>query len=143
MKTVVVVITPEKAQKMLEKNTSNRPVSPSNLKFLCQQLRNDKWMLNGQSIKLSKSNKILDGQHRLMACVKENKPFETVLMTGINEKSMHTMDTGKNRSASDVLSLTYGGKYSALTSSIIRFVIYFNYGKYNINSGAKKLRHSG
>lgn len=139
MKTVVVVITPEKAQKMLEKNTSNRPVSPSNLKFLCQQLRNDKWMLNGESVKLSKTSKILDGQHRLMACVKENKSFETLLTTGINEESMHTMDTGKNRSASDVLSLTYGGKYNALTSSIIRFVIYFNYGKYSINSGAKNL----
>jgi hypothetical protein len=72
----VAEITPELAKEILEnKNSGNRPIKKEHIKMLTSTLRNDEWMLNGESIAFSESGRLLDGQHRLTACVNSNKIF--------------------------------------------------------------------
>ena len=58
-------ITPEFAKALLELNGINRPLSDPTLKGYIKTLETDRWKLNGETIKVTTSGRLLDGQHRL------------------------------------------------------------------------------
>jgi len=120
MKAEVVTITPAMAEEMLKGNKSNRPVLQKHVKFLAQQMLSGVWKTNGEAIKLSGSN-LLDGQHRLMACVRSEMPFTTLIVRDVNSDVFDTLDTGKLRSASDVLAIN-GAINTRLVASAIRAI---------------------
>ena len=101
----LVYITPEIAKHYLSYNTQNRKESGSSINFLTQQMNKGLFIENGESIVFDKNMKLTDGQHRLMAIIKSGKSYHIPVVKGVNIKSMATYDTGKNRSASDVLSI--------------------------------------
>ncbi len=107
LETGVVEITPELAKDILEnRNHDNRPLKKAHVKMLSTALKNDEWMLNGETISFSKSGRLLDGQHRLTACINADKSFKTVIIKGIeDEAAFGTIDTGKPRSVTDLMSL--------------------------------------
>ncbi len=99
LQTGVAHITPELAKHLLATtNHDNRPLKPAHVKMPVTAI-NDEWMLNGETIAFSKSGRLLDGQHRLTACVNTGKAFQTVIIKGIeDEAAFGTIDTGKPRS---------------------------------------------
>lgn len=101
--TKVVIITPEVAEKMLEGNVHNRPVHQSIVEQYADQMKRKLWQLNGESVVIDKTGTLLDGQHRLWACIESKTSFETVVVFGIEPESFSTIDTGSKRSAADVL----------------------------------------
>lgn len=107
IQTGVAQITPELAKHLLATtNHDNRPLKPAHVKMLSTALKNDEWMLNGETIAFSKSGRLLDGQHRLTACVNTGKAFQTVIIKGIeDEAAFGKIDTGKPRSVTDLMSL--------------------------------------
>jgi hypothetical protein len=107
IQTGVAEITPELAKHLLAStNHDNRPLKTAHVKMLSTALKNDEWMLNGETIAFSKSGRLLDGQHRLNACVNTGKAFQTVIIKGIeDEAAFGTIDTGKPRSVTDLMSL--------------------------------------
>jgi hypothetical protein len=106
LQTGVAHITPELAKQLLDTtNHDNRPLKPAHVKMPVTAI-NDEWMLNGETIAFSKSGRLLDGQHRLTACVNTGKAFQTVIIKGIeDEAAFGTIDTGKPRSVTDLMSL--------------------------------------
>ena len=117
----LVYITPEIAQHYLSFNTQNRKESGSSINFLTQQMNKGLFIENGESIVFDKNMKLTDGQHRLMAIIKSGKSYHIPVVKGVNVRSMATYDTGKNRSASDVLSIN-GFKNASLLSSFIKLI---------------------
>lgn len=103
----VAEITPELAKEILEtSNHGNRPLKKAHIKMLASSLKNNEWMLNGESIAFSESGRLLDGQHRLNACINSGKPFKTIVIKGINDKAAFgTIDIGKPRSVTDLMDL--------------------------------------
>jgi hypothetical protein len=103
----VAEITPELAKDILDKNNDgNRPLKKSHIKMLTTTLQRDEWMLNGESIAFSETGRLLDGQHRLSACVSSGKSFKTIVIKGIEDESAFgTIDIGKPRSVTDLMSL--------------------------------------
>lgn len=103
----VAEITPELAKEILAiANQDNRPLKKDHIKMLTTSLKNDEWMLNGESIAFSESGRLLDGQHRLTACVNSGKSFQTIVITGIeDEAAFGTIDIGKPRSVTDLMKL--------------------------------------
>ena len=99
-----IEVTPSMAKDWLKTNVENRKESPTNVSHLARQIQNGKWMFNGESIKFDENGRLLDGQHRLIAVITAEKSIDTAVAFGIPRSAFHTMDTGKNRSASDVLS---------------------------------------
>lgn len=125
-------ITPERAKAYLLGNTRNRRVGGVNLGKLCASMRKGEWKLNGEAIKIASDGTILDGQHRLMACVETGTPFETLIVTGLPFDTQDTMDTGKSRTLADVLTLNgykNGVTLAAVTTGIMKVE------KYGIRSG--------
>ncbi len=107
IETGVAEITPELAREILEKyNKGNRPLKKDHVKKLASSLKNNEWMLNGEAIAFSKSGDLLDGQHRLTACVSSGKAFKTIVIKGIEgDDAFGTLDIGKSRTVTDLMSL--------------------------------------
>ena len=101
--TQVVTITPEWAEKALEGNTHNRPISNGTVEDYASQMKRKLWLLNGEAIVFDYSGRLLDGQHRLWACVDSGASFDAVVVRGVDPETFSTIDTGKKRSAGDVL----------------------------------------
>lgn len=101
--TSVRTITPDDAKRLLENNTLNRNISDRTVSALARDMKSGNWVFNGESIKISKTGRLLDGQHRLSACVRANVPFETLVIEGLPESAMDTVDAGRKRTAGDVL----------------------------------------
>jgi hypothetical protein len=105
MKVELRTITPEVAKKMLESNRNNRPICASVVKYLAKEMSNGKWRKNGETISFS-DNRLMDGQHRLMAVIKSGVTIKSLVVGGLADDVFESINTGKRRSASDVLSCT-------------------------------------
>lgn len=103
-----VTITPDMAYAWLENpsfNIMNRPVRQSDVNNWAAIMRRGEWQLNGDSIRISKTGKLLDGQHRLYACIEANTEFQAYLIEGLEDEVFDSIDVGKKRSASDMLKI--------------------------------------
>lgn len=101
----VCVITPDEAKRLLENNTLNRNISEKAVSAIARDMKNGDWVFNGESIKISDTGHLLDGQHRLSACVRAGVPFETLVITGLPDSAMDTVDAGRKRTVGDVLKM--------------------------------------
>lgn len=136
MKTEVIEITPELAKKMLLKNKGNRIVSDRHVNFISQQMLAGKWRFAADPIRFSKSGKLIDGQHRLLAVVKSNTAYDFLVIHGLDDDVFNMIDTGKNRNASDLLSIQ-GISAAGKVASAARFIILFEAGRYNAITNGK------
>ena len=100
-----IVITPDIAASWLEKNTHNRNVKPTVVNKYASDMRKGNWKFTGDAIRFSSDRVLLDGQHRLLACIKADTPFEAIVVYGLDAGLQDVIDTGKSRTATDVLTL--------------------------------------
>ena len=101
----IVKIYPHEAKKLLENNANNRVVNQQLIRTIANDILADRWKLNGETIIISKEGELNDGQHRLLAVVLANKPIETLVFFGAERESRTTVDMGKPRSVSNLLSM--------------------------------------
>ena len=101
----IVEITPSVAHLLLSINTQNRKVKRNKVDLFARDMNNDSWDLNGEPIIVRKDMILGDGQHRLLACIKSNKPFKSVVVTGVDPAATVTLDTGSPRTKSDHFSI--------------------------------------
>jgi hypothetical protein len=118
------MITPTFAAQLLARNDANRPVRPQHVDALARDMEAGRYQLNGEAIKVALDGTLLDGQHRLMACVKSGRPFETLLVTGLSHSVMQTIDSGVQRLHSDRLAIR-GIKNANIVSAAIRVLTAF------------------
>lgn len=134
-----VNITPEIAAKFLAMNTRNRTPTPMHVKYLEEVFRRGEMALNGQTIKFSKSGVLLDGQHRLMACVNTGIPFPCIVVTGLPDDVLDTIDTGSRpRHVSDVLSMR-GEVSSKQLAAAVRLLVTYRATWGEIYSGGARM----
>lgn len=98
-------ITPEIATAILETNTKNRKLSSLVVAKLAAQMKSKQWNFDGSPVRIDDKGDLVDGQHRLWAIVESGTTQEFLVVRGVDEASMATMDTGKSRSFADILSL--------------------------------------
>ena len=120
MKLIEETITPAKARIYLEGNSTNRPLSRRHVNYLADEINGGRWLFNAETIKFNGS-RLLDGQHRLHAVIKSGKPITTIVARGLDEKTFHTIDMGKKRSAADTLNVL-GEKCSTRIASALAMI---------------------
>jgi hypothetical protein len=98
-------ITPAIAKSYLDLMGKNRAPSKALVSLLAAAMSEHRFALNGQTIKFGRSGHLIDGQHRLLACIKANVPFKTWVVRGIPDDHFDTIDTGKKRTGGDILSI--------------------------------------
>lgn len=120
-------ITPALAEEFLSKNVKNRKILESQVDFYARQMKAEQWKLTGDSIKFSNEGALLDGQHRLRAIIKLGQPVDMFVAEGLDSDSFEVLDTGKLRTAGDVLSV-FGVEKANNIGAIVRFIILFKRG---------------
>jgi hypothetical protein len=99
------VITPALARTYLDANRSNRPLSRQIVAEYVHSMLAGEWLFNGEAIKFDKDGELVDGQHRLAAVERANKSIVFLVIRGLDPEVFKTIDTGKKRSAGDVLAI--------------------------------------
>jgi hypothetical protein len=112
-------ITPLQAAEILSQNDKNRQIATGIVSKYVRDMEEGRWALNGQTIKIGKTGRLLDGQHRLSASVKSNRSFEAIVVRGLDEAVFDTFDVGNKRSFADILS-DMGEINTALLAGAIR-----------------------
>jgi len=124
MKTEILTITPSLARDMLKKNTGNfRKLDNNRVSNYAQQIADGEWHLNGESIKFSSAGVLLDGQHRLSAVIRADKPIECVVVWGVECSAVY-IDRGKPRSVSQWVSHSGIKSANAVVATARRIVAY-------------------
>ena len=111
-------ITPRIAREMLNKNNRNRPLNDRHVKLLAGDMSAGRWKFNGDSIRLN-GDTLIDGQHRLHACICSGTTFKTLIIDGLDPDVFDTIDTGRRRGAADALALRGEKNTRALASSLV------------------------
>lgn len=119
----VVQITPEMAAEILEMNENNRPLRQMMVKKYASDMRAGRWALNGEAIQMN-GTRLLNGQHRLKACVEAGVPFTTLLVRGVDSSLFKTFDQHGKRTNGDVLAIM-GVKSHNVVASAARMAAAF------------------
>jgi hypothetical protein len=99
-----IMITPEMAKSLLEKNSSNRPLSISTVKKYAFEMKQGSWKNTHQGIAVDETGQIIDGQHRLTAIIESGISIMTTLSIykGNVKTLLIPLDRGKNRTVAEV-----------------------------------------
>lgn len=123
-----VLISPQFATDLLSLNTGNRPLKNGTLNKYTDDMKKGKWRYNGDIIQISKSGKLLNGQHRLNAIIQSGTTQMFNIQSGLEEDAFETIDIGKGRNDSDALAVK-GFENQSILASLAKFVMQYEAGK--------------
>ncbi len=120
----VINITPELANSLLQRNEMNRNLKVHQVAAYAAQMRQGNFKsMNGQTISIAGSlttGKLIDGQHRLNAIIDAGVTLPFLVVTGLSNDVIPTIDTGAKRTVGDLFDMngvTHGRNLSACIST--------------------------
>lgn len=122
-KQYVKTINPTLAQSWLKKaDPKGRNVNQGRVKQFAADMVADRWSVNGETIKFDIDDVLIDGHHRLEACILANKSFKSWVIEGLEKGARLTIDTGAPRSPKDVLNMDGVPVTLAHVGTIVPFI---------------------
>ena len=138
----VVTMTPQWASQLLGQTTQkNRKFKKRHIDRLTHTIKTGGWLLTAQGIALDSSDNILDGQHRLAAVVKAEKPIQIMLGRNLDPSIFNVVDTGATRTAGDALEILGSVKGKTIAAALKNYQFYYQYPKIRW-SGSQTPYHS-
>lgn len=122
-------VTPELAQKLLEKNVNNRKMQTRRVEKLTQTMMKGEWQFNGDTIRISSSGRLLDGQHRLAAIVKSGISQRYIVVEGLDDGAFTTIDIGSARGANQMLQMAGEKNSTTLAASAKMHLLFESVGR--------------
>lgn len=104
----VEVITPSVAKQMLEGNTNNRKLRKTRVEQYADAIKRGMWDIQNDAITISKTGKLLNGQHRLTAIVEAGTSVQCLVLRGVDDETYSVIDSGLGRSVNDALHGAFG-----------------------------------
>ena len=123
MNTHIEVITPSLAAHYLNANVSNRKLRRTAVDYLAGCIDRDEFQTTHQGIAFSSDGELLDGQHRLNAIIKADKPVKMMVTNGLDPELFKVTDVGLKRTYGDITGL------SIEQAAICRFIFKIAAGK--------------
>lgn len=114
-----ILVTPELAKEYLSHNTSNRVLNKRYIGKYVAEMEKGLWTLSNDAIIFSENGRLLNGQHRLTAVIQSGVTCEFLVGFGFPESTFNVLDSGKARSAGDVLKC-FDIKNATAMASIIK-----------------------
>lgn len=105
VRTEMVNLTPEAAEKLLRQNYSNRNLLERRVRELVRVIQDGQWKLTHQGIAVGPDGRLLDGQHRCSAIARAGKAVPIMVTHLPSEDVFDVIDTGRGRTARDVLAV--------------------------------------
>jgi len=115
-----MTITPVMAEQWLSiKNLEIRNISTPTVAKYEDDMRSGRWEMNGETIILATDGHVIDGNHRLMACLRSGCNFRSIVVRGVEPAKVSTIDIGRARSAADNLKMM-GYKNAPMLAAVSR-----------------------
>ncbi len=117
-------VTPKQAREWLESNDVNRPIRNQIVQAYRRDMEHGRWEFTGEAVKISRTGRLLDGQHRLTALAEAKgvRGVSMLVVQGLPDETQAMMDQGVARRISDAIALSGGSvKNVALAASITRW----------------------
>jgi hypothetical protein len=95
-------VTPEVAEKWLLGNTHNRKVKDAAVARYAADMLNGRWRQTHQGIAFDEENRLIDGQHRLLAVIEAQTNIVMQVTYGLPMTSQAVVDDGVPRSVVDI-----------------------------------------
>lgn len=108
MKTEIIKITPEMARHWIEKANHNNPrkkINWNNVRKFAQAIKDGKWTTTHQGIAFDKFNRLVDGQHRLLAIIESGIAIYLMVTFGVSLDAVPDMDQGLKRDTATLLNI--------------------------------------
>lgn len=132
---VVIEIGPSVADELLKlSNVKNRPLNKPNKSAIQSWIDSGMFELTGDTVKFDREGRLIDGQHRLLACADGGLPITTHVVFGLDPAVFDILDQGRKRTAADVLATRGVADYS-IVAAAVRWLI-----AYDSNGGQKITR---
>lgn len=112
----IETITPKVAEAWLMFNKGNRSMRMRHIASLEQSLRAGEWKLTTDAIGFSETGRLINGQHRLKACVNTGIPIVAIVARNIPEETFTVLDQGTRRTLADLL---HGRKSSFAVAAVV------------------------
>lgn len=122
IKSELETITPSQAKQMLQSNTGNRNIRKRSVEIYAKQMKLGNWRVTGEPICFDTKGCLINGQHRLMACIEADVSIDTFVIRNMDRDTMKVMDTGATRSNSDMFAFEGIQNGSGLGASIRIFL---------------------
>jgi len=106
MRSSIETVTPEMAASYLANNEGNRNVRTMRVKELSGIIQRGEWMVTHQGIAFSRDGRLLDGQHRLLACIDANMPIKIMVTRNVDPQAFSVLDLHGKRSFSDIFGIS-------------------------------------
>lgn len=114
-------VTPENAENWLANRAPNRPTNVRRIRQYARDMKEGDWAQNGVPIIFSTKKQLLDGQNRLSAIIETGKAVQLVIVRGVKESAMTTIDIGLGRKLKDFLQIS-GEMYGSSLAATIRYL---------------------
>ncbi len=115
-------LTPKRAKELLKSNFDNRSLSKTRIESYADDILNGRWDFNGETIIMSDTGEMNDGQHRCHAVILAGKSIPTILVTGVPRSSRFTTDQGYARTTGHFLSMN-GVKNYNVVSRVAKIIL--------------------
>lgn len=135
---VVVEITPAKAEMLLAAMPAQRAMHRTNLEYFRRLLRAGQFVTTHQGIAFNTRGDLIDGQHRLTACVETGISIVVQATFNLPDDLFASLDRGKTRSLGDDLTVrshTNGGTEASILQAAIRVLRNLEQGRAPWQSG--------
>lgn len=137
---IYLQITPEIAAEMLAYNDRNRPLTKNVVTRYAEEMAAGQWEYTRVPIIFSDKGRLIDGQHRLTACVESGAIIETDVAFGAPDEAFAFIDIGKTRTAGDIFAIN-GVQDSSTIAAAIKWVYKYNELK-ALNNGGLRLSNA-
>lgn len=95
---VFETITPERAQEYLGLNQNFRKISHHRVAEWAEVMGSTPgWTVTGEPIIFDRNGRLVDGQHRLSACIEAHREFDTLVVRGVKPTAARDIDFGRKR----------------------------------------------
>ncbi len=127
----VITLTPQLAAEFLETNVKyQRHLTRNRVDQYALDIVTEDFVLSGQPIIFNSDGSMVDGQHRCAAVISADVAIPAILVVrGVQPDTFVALDTGKSRSASDVLSIEGYHYVHNLAATVRMLITYERYGE--------------
>lgn len=102
----IVDVTPDMAQRLLNtSNHGNRKIRPAVVNKYARAMSAGDWRFSPEAISISKTGRLLNGQHRMSAVVASGRTIRFMFALGFDDDVFEVLDRGVARTAADALKI--------------------------------------
>lgn len=120
------IITPAIAEQYLAKNEINRTVRKSAVEAYARDMADGEWVITGEAIQFDWFDRMIDGQHRLLAIIMSGVSIQFLVVRGLDPKAQKRIDSGIIRAFADQLKMANIPEPFSVASALRRIHLYEN-----------------